>query len=756
MSAQSIEGGSMRSTQDDSPTCASPSPLSPTLTQSPSNSSSSPPGPSTPRRGSRTGRRYPEDLGRVPLHRRGTSNTYERLEDLLKEAGYKETRIFTPETERLEANGGPDGDAKERKPSGMDTVVGFFAGFIPGSTANKASEHPASTSTEPYSPPHSPLAHKRPQRNDTLTSQHSSTIASSIESLHDQQCIPTAAQRSFGLKQSQAHTIKQTPSNLESYASHQMHKQPSRQPSRSSVNQSVVIASPRPSRAGAYLRHMASVSNMLPERPNSTPVNSQSRSRIQLNEEGDEVQRRRGSGDAETENEPPLPPTWLETVARAVLFGGNGAYIGGPTAYNATAGGTQAPEQASTARVQVLRPTRSSLSQVSSRRVKQRHQRPESIATPRNGLVDQTNSMAPRMTTSANGFLVPPPPLFSQIERGRASTTEGTISKTRVVCRSAPGSRSASIVRSARGTDTRVIASAALDVRSDREKLRSTLGNINATDRRMEKKHKWNRKSDADRRLPSLARTQVEGDFWSMTTFRRRSANGWGAEAQYYDDSASDEHTHNSSSEEDDGELDLARLLVPPKRQQSIRSLRKHLSRDVLPISSGPSARPISKRTMSGDQQDSNVGTNKLSSSAHPSSTVHTNPGRGRGYTLGQSVTVVSGRPPSIPHPQPYSGPSSSSGSGQSSSRKPRSLSLLRTSYDDGDGDGLDDDWGRGWVKQRTGRGTRSGTGGTLESDDDDDDVQSFKGFFGEGRAVLGERDKKRGIGFAAPWLSNA
>ncbi|KZP07226.1 hypothetical protein FIBSPDRAFT_875820, partial [Athelia psychrophila] len=40
---------------------------------------------------------------RAPLHRRGTSKTYERMEDLLREAGYKETQVFTPETERAEA-----------------------------------------------------------------------------------------------------------------------------------------------------------------------------------------------------------------------------------------------------------------------------------------------------------------------------------------------------------------------------------------------------------------------------------------------------------------------------------------------------------------------------------------------------------------------------------------------------------------------------------------------------------------------------
>lgn len=52
---------------------------------------------------------YPAHLARagegprVPLHRRGTSQTLECFEDLLREAGYKETRVFTPESERAEA-----------------------------------------------------------------------------------------------------------------------------------------------------------------------------------------------------------------------------------------------------------------------------------------------------------------------------------------------------------------------------------------------------------------------------------------------------------------------------------------------------------------------------------------------------------------------------------------------------------------------------------------------------------------------------
>lgn len=47
-------------------------------------------------------------------HRRGTSKQYESLEDLLTAAGYKETRIFTPESERI-----TDGSAGKQPRSKM-------------------------------------------------------------------------------------------------------------------------------------------------------------------------------------------------------------------------------------------------------------------------------------------------------------------------------------------------------------------------------------------------------------------------------------------------------------------------------------------------------------------------------------------------------------------------------------------------------------------------------------------------------------
>jgi hypothetical protein len=75
--------------------------------------------------------------------------------------------------------------------------------------------------------------------------------------------------------------------------------------------------------------------------------------------------------------------------------------------------------------------------------------------------------------------------------------------------------------------------------------------------------------------VPSLAQTRVEGDIWDTYTGAgepNRYLSGWGV-----GDNDPDNEPENSSSEEEDGELDLARILVPPKRQNSIQSLRKHL-----------------------------------------------------------------------------------------------------------------------------------------------------------------------------------
>lgn len=275
---------------------------------------------------------------------------------------------------------------------------------------------------------------------------------------------------------------------------------------------------------------MASASS-IPQRPSSTPV-----------------RRSTDSDGGEEGAEPPLPPTWLESVARAVLFGGSGAYVGGPHAHSHLSlvdnSGKHHHYQHHQNQQQqrTLRTTRSSLSQVST---KGSHK----YKAQRSGLSDHTN-------TNTHSTFLAPPPLLAQLERGRAGRSEGEVSKTRVVCRSAPGSRAGSLVRE----------------REEKPKTR----------------FRGKRKSVGEDLVPSLAKTQTEGDSWVTDASSRGQKGGdrylgaWGAGLDDDDDDEQEQEQGDgmgglSSEEEDDGELDLARILVHPKRQNSIRSLRKHL-----------------------------------------------------------------------------------------------------------------------------------------------------------------------------------
>ena len=489
------------------------------LSNSVSNSSSSPPEPTTPPRTSHSRTRYP-DLGRVPLHRRGNSKTYECLEDLLKEAGYKETRVFTPETERSKSGDdhGDDGENQENRLSvrdGMEAVVGFFTGLLPGAMSSR---------TSLVQPP-------EPGRNGPVTLQDDPPSPSPVHrhaprSNHSQR--PSLPHRNT------------TP--FSHHNSHPMQKQSSR----SSLHLQAIqqqhfnMVSPRSPRTSAYVQHAASASS-LPPRPRSTPAHISTRPAIFVTD-----------NDHDGSTQPPLPPTWLESVARAVLFGGTGAYIGGPSSYNSHHESYTGPSSPLFAKPHVLRTTRSSLSQVSSRRSKHHHRQPNR----RSGLSDQTNSPVTPTSGSRDSFFGPPS-LFSQIERGRSRRSEGEVSRTRVVCRSAPGSRSGSVTRSGGGNGKD----------GGRERAR---------------KRDRSRRKEEKGRLPSLARTQAEGDVWEQdrkneggNSHVNRYLSGWDADAH------SEAGSSASSEEEDDGELDLARILVPPKRQNSIKSLRKHLTSET-------------------------------------------------------------------------------------------------------------------------------------------------------------------------------
>lgn len=145
---------------------------------------SSEPLPATPHRGRR---RYPDSLakeGHVPLHRRGKSKTYERLEDLLREAGYKECRVFTPESEQLDALRERSQREKERGPSGVNAVVNFFSAFISKHTesdSDNGSETVIRLDDESSSPSSSsPM--ERPSH-DGFSSSSSASLSASLTSL---------------------------------------------------------------------------------------------------------------------------------------------------------------------------------------------------------------------------------------------------------------------------------------------------------------------------------------------------------------------------------------------------------------------------------------------------------------------------------------------------------------------------------------------------------------------------------------------
>ncbi|KAF4616506.1 hypothetical protein D9613_008771 [Agrocybe pediades] len=718
-----------------------PTPPSPTedmpqsASNSPTNSSISPPESSEPRTPPPVGRRrnrYPE-LGRVPLHRRGTSKTYERLEDLLREAGYKETRIFTPETER---SGGKDdyddsgkGQGEDNRLSvvkdGMDAVVGFFAGLLPSAAASKTSLHSAELTTSPkeYSPPGSPLAQKstlrqssKPRSVDLTEPPTPTNMTSSQDSFGDPTPRPSRQlSRSHNRPASSTHSQYHQQHHLQSSAmvtssrnasqhsssSHTVHKQPSRSSMHtknpyyshhypataatsansgggggggSNSNNSGIV-SPRPSRAGAYLRHMTSTQSM-PARPNSTPVHLFNRPALHLNdEESDLTYNRRGNGEGEGPDEPPLPPTWLETVARAVLFGGTGAYIGGPSQSNQASAPppNHPPRSAAPAygtgslrltKTPALRSTRSSLSQVSSSRPRPKHLQSPLKSSSRTGLSDQTNKSA---------LLVPLPPLLSKIERGRAGMSQGEVTMTRVVCRSAPGSRSTSVVRGSNaGDDTKR--------------------------RKQERGRRWSSKKKGDHdRLPSLARTRTEGDVWSSSSrARSRQSSTLGEEGYSDEENDDNDDVDLMSSDDEEGELNLARILVPPpKRQNSIKSLRKHLAVDTHSFSATGTAHGTLKNI------------------------VYASASRG--------VNVVSASTPGV------------------LKRKP-TASVVE---DEWDGEHLTEDWGAGWVRRDRTR--------TME---DDDDADSFVGLFGGvgegGRGGRrGEEGKGRSSMFSSPWKAS-
>lgn len=507
--------------------------------------------PSTPPRGRS---RYPDSLARVPLHRRGTSNTYERLEDLLREAGYKETRVFTPEPDRH-----TDNKHANSMRGGVGAVMDFLTGLVSRNSSlareaksqgNPASLAPPEDTHPEWSQPPSPLA-----RVHQITALHASSSTSLSTSAYSFNASPQSSSKpSRSQATSNGHTrprphksftdgdgkdkYTQNHAILPQRSSRALAHQPSHAHlhhcMRKQISNSPVTEAPK---AHAYLRHMASAPNIQPlvKRPSSNvslrshrPSYPHSRRVVLLSDDIVETD--------DVPQPPPLPRNWMESVAKALLSG-----------VTSDAGSTR-----------TIRTTRSALTEATNRPREQRR----------------------------------PPLLCAQVREQRARKSEGTVSRTSVVCRSAPASRAGSRVRRSAEEDK-----GSMNRRDDEGRRKG---------KRKEETRKGNGKNKArDDRVPSLARTRVENDEWGM----RRYIRPTGHDDVRQEASSSDEELDDDEEEEEEGELDLERLLVPARRQASIRSLRKHLhpanatgslrgARTASPSSNGrlspfaPSARP--------------------------------------------------------------------------------------------------------------------------------------------------------------------
>ena len=454
--------------------------------------STSPESLNTPRTPPR--RRYPTHLSqrhdpdRVPLHRRGTSNTYERMEDLLREAGYKETRVFTPEAERFPA----DGDMRKGNAEGggltvkesVGAVVGFLAGLVPGqskqnvgttSSTDLAAHHQEVYSGRPHTP--SPLVHKLGQSSSNASSLRSKKFTIAPLNPPPTPADPDPSPGSSGDLR-RGHTTPGS-TNLG--------------PDQRSLRSQPSVARLQPSQSAAYnyLRHMA-----------STPS----------------IRRRRSDEDATIVDltepvHPPLPAAWRDNVMAAMN----------------------------------MKSSISTGALIERHRTLSRAKSTRTIGTrdSRKNTHEQVHERRGRTITRERSSLAPP-----QIHTPRLPSP-GAVAMVNVTCKSAPGSRSASSVRGA---------------------FRGGLLDISQLDKAFRDKGKATRRPSGRIRsqVPSLVVTGIEGDDWggaesegANTLLHRKQELG-------YDD-----------DDDDEGELDLAKMLLHPKRHESIQSLRQHLQRDT-------------------------------------------------------------------------------------------------------------------------------------------------------------------------------
>lgn len=402
------------------------------------------------------------------------------MEDLLREAGYKETRVFTPEAERFPA----DGDKRKGDGEGgglsvkesVGAVVGFLAGLVPGQSRQSTPSADLVANDQEVYPgrphPPSPLVNRVEQ-----SPSNTSRLRSKKFTIAPPDRRPTSADfdASSGSSGDLHHSNKMPADANPNSDRHSLQS-----------HMSATRLNPSHSAAYNYLRHMA-----------STPS----------------IQRRRSGEDTATVDltervHPPLPIAWRESVIAAMNMKGS-ISTGGLTERR------RAPS-----RPKSMRTLRAKESRKNSQ--------------------EQTEEWRGRTITRQ---LAPP-----QIHTPRLASP-GAVVRINVTCKSAPGSRSASVVR---GTSKGGL----LDVSQLDKAFRDKGKAIPRPSKRIRSQ------------VPSLVVTGVDGDDWDgvstegdSTPFHRK---------QELDD---------DEEEEEEGELDLARMLLHPKRKESIQSLRRHLQR---------------------------------------------------------------------------------------------------------------------------------------------------------------------------------
>ncbi|KAI0305311.1 hypothetical protein B0F90DRAFT_1815543 [Multifurca ochricompacta] len=499
----SPESGQVRNL-DRQATSSLPSPLvlPPTHPQtSPSSTADShSAGPSSPHAPPRGRPRYPSGLAhdglRVPLHRRGTSKTYERLEDLLKEAGYKETRVFTPEADRCrehERAHGKGNNADGVVRTGVDTVVGFLAGLVLG---------PADvlhTETKAYQ---SDIASKL-GNNSEPSIFRSEGITCLCRTLFPGSTAEASSSRTLGSR-----------------------GQPLGSGHIASNDYSFIV---RPSPAQDYLRHIASAPNTLRRSlpGERAPLPAAKKSTISLKD---------GIHTQDTPS-PPLPPSWFKSIARAIL-GSSVAHIGRHHTADTHPRSPSPPEHSR------LGHSSQPMSHPNTVCDPGRSNRKYTIAGVRDTGASLRGRSTPSLPTSFGSSQ--PPNILAM----RSQVSSGQVVKMNVICHSGPVSRSSFLARRKPGSDSLTTTSLGnLSGGSSQGKGKAQ----ESTSRKSQRK----RERDLANSGPSLSvRVETDG-----------SILGDGGD---YD---------SISEDEDEGEVDLSKLLVHPRRQQSINSLRRHLER---------------------------------------------------------------------------------------------------------------------------------------------------------------------------------